>query len=269
MTDSKTISGPKPDIDKLLIESRRQKTDLRRKCPTCKQRLNPHSTKDEIEKHVQGSHHELSDVDQTNLIDKILLQLKDRRDPLPTTTPQPTGTHAASELSQSVSNAAVVGNVETTVHEADEDRSRRLKSPASTRSLKRETEESSLPPKRSRARAPPQTGTSSRTPDNEFRREPTQKAGKLWSPEEEPLRRKDNTESPRPSASRSFEPRSAEVDQTEVLIKQPETRPISQEQLVAEVKAQQRNQVQSSTTNNGRPLLRYIGLYCTSTTISF
>ncbi|KAH9230971.1 hypothetical protein K456DRAFT_55355 [Colletotrichum gloeosporioides 23] len=238
MTDSRTLSGQKPDIDKLLIESRRQKTDLRRKCPNCRQRLNPHSTKDEIEKHVQGNHQELNDVDQTNLIDKIIFQLKDRRDPLPTTTPQPTGTHAASELSQSVPNAAIVGNVETTVHDvgADEDHSRRLKSPASTRSLKRETEESSLPPKRSRARAPPPTGTSSRTPDNEFRREPTQKAGKLWSPEEEPLRRKDNTESPRPSASRSFEPRSAEVDQTEVLIKQPETRPISQEQLVAEVK---------------------------------
>lgn len=111
-----------------------------------------------------------------------------------------------------------------------------MKSPASNRSLKRDNDESSLPPKRSRARAPIQPGNASRAPDSEFRREPTQKAGKLWSPEEEPLKRKDNTESPRPSTTRSFEPRSPEVDQTEVLIKQPETRPISQEQLVAEVK---------------------------------
>ncbi|CAI0648821.1 unnamed protein product, partial [Colletotrichum noveboracense] len=41
---------------------------------------------------------------------------------------------------------------------------------------------------------------------------------------------------PKPSTSRSFEPCSPEVDQTEVCVKQLETRPISEEQLVAEVK---------------------------------
>ncbi|KAK1844264.1 telomerase-binding protein EST1A protein [Colletotrichum chrysophilum] len=66
------------------------------------------------------------------------------------------------------------------------------------RVLERGIEDISLSPKRSRARAPPRAG------------EVTQKRGTLWSPEE--------------------------IDQTEVLIKQPETRPISQEQLVAEVK---------------------------------
>ncbi|KAF4870055.1 Telomerase-binding protein EST1A [Colletotrichum siamense] len=237
MTENKTVTGQRADIDTLIIGSRRQKADLRRKCPTCKHLLAPHSTKDDIRKHVQENHHELSDVDQTNLIDKILFQIKDRRDPLPTT-PQPTGTHAASELSQPASNTAVVGNVESSILQptSEGDHSRKLKSPASNRSLKRDNDESSLPPKRSRARAPIQPGNTSRAPDSEFRREPTQKAGKLWSPEEEPLKRKDNTESPRPSTTRSFEPRSPEVDQTEVLIKQPETRPISQEQLVAEVK---------------------------------
>ncbi|CAI0653407.1 unnamed protein product [Colletotrichum noveboracense] len=80
------------------------------------------------------------------------------------------------------------------------------------------SEESSLPPKRSRAQAPRQTGNDS-----------TQKRKTLWSPEEEPPKLEGDP-------SRSFEPGSREVDQTEVLIKQPETRPISQEQLVAEVK---------------------------------
>ncbi|KAK2741600.1 hypothetical protein CKAH01_06941 [Colletotrichum kahawae] len=114
----------------------------------------------------------------------------------------------------------------------DGERAGSLKSPASTRSSRRDDD--GLPPKRSRARAPTNTRD---TQDNEFRRDTTQKAGKLWSPEEEPLKRKDNTESPRPTWSfRSFEPRPLEADQTEVQIKQPETRPISQEQLVAEVK---------------------------------
>ncbi|KAF5489636.1 hypothetical protein CGCS363_v011867 [Colletotrichum siamense] len=247
MTENKTLAGQKADIDTLIIGSRRQKADLRRKCPACKQLLPPHSTKDDIRKHVQENHHELSDVDQTNLIDKILFQIKDRRDPLPTATPQPTGTHAASELSQPISNTAVVGNLESSILQptSEGDHSRKLKSPASNRSLKRDNDESSLPPKRSRARAPIQPGNASRAPDSEFRREPTQKAGKLWSPEEEPLKRKDNTESPKPSTTRSFEPRSPEVDQTEVLIKQPETRPISQEQLVAEVKVQRQSQVRN------------------------
>ncbi|KAH0443537.1 hypothetical protein CcaCcLH18_00850 [Colletotrichum camelliae] len=114
--------------------------------------------------------------------------------------------------------------IKSNTENGDGDRARRRLSPASTRSLRRDGD--GLPPKRSRARAPIDTRD---TQDNEFRR--------LWSPEEEPLKRKDNTESPRPTWSfRSFEPRPLEADQTEVQIKQPETRPISQEQLVAEVK---------------------------------
>ncbi|KAF4486122.1 EST/SMG-like protein 1 [Colletotrichum fructicola Nara gc5] len=92
------------------------------------------------------------------------------------------------------------------------------------RVLEREIEDLFLLPKRSRARAPPGAG---KVP---------QERETLWSPEEKPLSPKGNTESPKPSKSGSFDPRSPEVDQTEVLIKQPETRPISQEQLVAEVK---------------------------------
>lgn len=90
----------------------------------------------------------------------------------------------------------------------DGERAGSLKSPASTRSSRRDDD--GLPPKRSRARAPTNTRD---TQDNEFRRDTTQKAGKLWSPEEEPLKRKDNTESPRPTWSfRSFEPRPLEAD---------------------------------------------------------
>ncbi|KAJ0363070.1 hypothetical protein COL26b_013102 [Colletotrichum chrysophilum] len=110
-------------------------------------------------------------------------------------------------------------------------RTRESASKASRGDAKREDEDSLLPPKRSRARAPTQTGNAS-TSDNEA----APKTGKFWSPEEEPLKRKSNTESPRPSTSRSFEPRNPEIDQTELCVKQPETRPISQEQLVAEVK---------------------------------
>ncbi|KAK1837580.1 hypothetical protein CCHR01_19798, partial [Colletotrichum chrysophilum] len=85
------------------------------------------------------------------------------------------------------------------------------------RVLKREIEDSSLHPKRSRARAPPRAG------------EAAQKIRTLWSPEEEPPKFKGDL-------SRTFEPRNLKIDRTEVLIKQPETRLISQEQLVAEVK---------------------------------
>ncbi|KAF5511915.1 hypothetical protein CGCA056_v011788 [Colletotrichum aenigma] len=244
MSDNKTLSSQRADIDRLIIGSRRQKTDQKRRCPACSKLLPPSSTREEdIKRHVEENHSD--EADKPSLIKKILSQLRDRGEPLTqATASQPAGTNPASDLSQSVSKTAVVGDVETPVHEAstEGDRRGRLKSPASNRSLKRDNEESSLPPKRSRARAPIQTG---RTPDNEFRREPAQKSGKLWSPEEEPLKRKDTIESPRPSTSRSFEPRSPEVDQTEVLIKQPETRPISQEQLVAEVKVQQRNRVRS------------------------
>ncbi|KAF4417614.1 hypothetical protein CFRS1_v015826 [Colletotrichum fructicola] len=95
------------------------------------------------------------------------------------------------------------------------------------RGLKRKIEDSSLPPKRSRALAPPRAGNAGEVPNNAHN--PTD----LWSPERNAS---ENTGKPSGSTPRSFEPRSPEVDQTGVLIKQPETRPISQEQLVAEVK---------------------------------
>ncbi|KAF3807652.1 hypothetical protein GCG54_00007385 [Colletotrichum gloeosporioides] len=114
------------------------------------------------------------------------------------------------------------------------DRLRKLKSPASNRSLKRENDD--LPPGRRRTCAPTNT-RNARTSEDDTEQDPTAKAGKLWRPDEEPLKRTDDAESSQPTrSSRTFEPRSPEMDQTEVPIKQPETRPITQEQLVAEVK---------------------------------
>ncbi|KAL0937334.1 uncharacterized protein CTRU02_207065 [Colletotrichum truncatum] len=230
-------SGQAADIDNLLIKSRRRQADAQRqKCEVCKKQLPLNS---DLQRHLEENHPNHPDTirnaQQTNLIEKAPLKPKDRRDHVPqaasSTKSKPTPkAHAASNDDPSAQTLS-----------PEEDQGRRLKSPASTRSLKskRDNDESSLPPKRSRARAPIQAGSATRTSDNEFRREPTQKNRKLWTPDEEPPRRRDTTESPRTSAPRSFEPRESqtpEIDNTEVLIKQPETRPISQEQLVAEVK---------------------------------
>ncbi|KAK1980232.1 hypothetical protein LZ30DRAFT_135630 [Colletotrichum cereale] len=95
-------------------------------------------------------------------------------------------------------------------------------------------------PKLSRARPPMYEGTISRTFEEDFYRGPTPKTGRLWNPDEGPSRAHDASCSPRPrgpfeSPRKSFKPRPVASD-TEIMIKQPETRPISQEQLVAEVK---------------------------------
>lgn len=114
---------------------------------------------------------------------------------------------------------------------------------ADTHADTKENDEKALPPKRSRAFPPPAFNTSgstgAATPD-EYRREPTQKGRQLWNPDDDPPAAR-RTSKQRDGAggaaapARSFEPRSAEGESTQML-KQPETRPISQEQLVAEVK---------------------------------
>ncbi|KAI0525819.1 hypothetical protein F5B22DRAFT_587878 [Xylaria bambusicola] len=106
--------------------------------------------------------------------------------------------------------------------------SKRRKSPA-TSQVEQSRPQSNSPPRRSRARHDPDF-----TP-----RGPQQ--GKLWHPEE------DSTSSPYRTKQRSFKPlkhmatsKAADAPKEDSeslrLIKQPETRPISQEQLVAEVK---------------------------------
>ncbi|KAI1323583.1 hypothetical protein F5Y16DRAFT_334160 [Xylariaceae sp. FL0255] len=87
---------------------------------------------------------------------------------------------------------------------------------------------STSPIRRSRAR--PQTGTAD---DPDFLPRP---AGKLWNPEQDASRIKPSSRASRPSAQQK-RPDFADGNSDALrLIKQPETRPISQEQLVAEVK---------------------------------
>ncbi|KAL0929473.1 telomerase-binding protein EST1A protein [Colletotrichum truncatum] len=189
----------------------------------------------DLQSHLEEEHPNDPNMKNTHIAERsVPLELENRRDTLRS---------ASIFKPKTRSNTQTTHNVNPTAQTAspEGDQERRLKSSASTRSLKskRDNDESSLPPKRSRARAPIQASCGTCTSDDEFRREPTQKNRKLWNPDEEPPRRSDTTESPITSATRSFEPReplTPEIDKSEVLIKQPETRPISQEQLVAEVK---------------------------------
>ncbi|KAK2010441.1 hypothetical protein LZ32DRAFT_378675 [Colletotrichum eremochloae] len=105
-------------------------------------------------------------------------------------------------------------------------------------------DEKIVTPKRSPARQ--RDNHAVRSTDSEFRRVPTERNGKLWSPDDDnPPSRRADAEQPRnafnssraPVSPRSFESRSSWPDNTGTMVKQPETRPISQEQLVAEVKS--------------------------------
>ncbi|GKT52621.1 EST/SMG-like protein 1 [Colletotrichum spaethianum] len=116
---------------------------------------------------------------------------------------------------------------------------------ASEKNKRKDGDHRSNTPKRSRARQQPHTSIASRGDDGDFQRGPGLKSGRLWTPEEntsqprkaDATRSKDRetTDSSKATPSHTFEYRLIEGN-TEVMIKQPETRPISQEQLVAEVK---------------------------------
>ncbi|KAI1309624.1 hypothetical protein F5Y03DRAFT_67500 [Xylaria venustula] len=111
---------------------------------------------------------------------------------------------------------------------------KRQKSPLNS-PMKQSRAQSTSPPRRSRAR--PQNANPL---DPDFRRRGPQQ-GKLWDPEEDPSSSpyKAKTNSSKPNRS-SGTPRRVEATEEDGealrLIKEPETRPISQEQLVAEVK---------------------------------
>ncbi|KAI0913462.1 hypothetical protein F4823DRAFT_559020 [Ustulina deusta] len=128
-----------------------------------------------------------------------------------------------------------LAGVPGTADDAGSSTFRRRKSPTSS-PLKQTRHQSASPLRRSRAR--PQQNTATHDPD--FSRRGLQQ-GKLWDPEEDssssPNRIKLNPAQP---SKASATPRGAKLleEDSEALrmIKQPETRPISQEQLVAEVK---------------------------------
>ncbi|KAF6812315.1 hypothetical protein CSOJ01_05185 [Colletotrichum sojae] len=113
--------------------------------------------------------------------------------------------------------------------------------PADTERDRAGNDDKSLPPRRSRARQPPTgSGNNAASSTDEYRREPMQKNRQLWSPDDDSPAGRQRGSKQRDGAGgsvsgRSFESRSTE-DNSEVMLKQPETRPISQEQLVAEVK---------------------------------
>ncbi|KAI8951791.1 hypothetical protein F4801DRAFT_263135 [Xylaria longipes] len=123
-----------------------------------------------------------------------------------------------------------------TADEAGSSANKRRKSPVAS-PIKPSRARSSSPPRRSRAR--PQQNTAPHDPDF-LRRGPQQ--GKLWNPEDDssPSVSRTKPSSSKPTKSqatpRRSEPPPEEDSEALRLIKQPETRPISQEQLVAEVK---------------------------------
>ncbi|KAI1755652.1 hypothetical protein F4782DRAFT_362484 [Xylaria castorea] len=113
--------------------------------------------------------------------------------------------------------------------------SKRRKSPVTSPS-KQPRARSTSPPKRSRAR--PQQNAAPHDPDF-LRRGP--QLGKLWNPEDDssPSAYRTKPSSSKPAKSQATPRRSEPPEEDSEalrLIKQPETRPISQEQLVAEVK---------------------------------
>ncbi|KAI0195734.1 hypothetical protein EV127DRAFT_331563 [Xylaria flabelliformis] len=122
------------------------------------------------------------------------------------------------------------------VDEGSSSASKRRKSPVTSPTKQPRRARSTSPPRRSRAR--PQQDTAPHDPDF-LRRGP--QLGKLWNPEDDSSPSAYRT---KPSSSKQTKsqatPRRSEPPEEDSealrLIKQPETRPISQEQLVAEVK---------------------------------
>ncbi|KAK4162042.1 EST/SMG-like protein 1 [Cladorrhinum sp. PSN259] len=130
---------------------------------------------------------------------------------------------------------------------AQTDRARERDTRSPTPSIKREgsRSRSTSPPKRAKARH-----------NDDLDRRPPVRAGKLWSPDDDTTTsnprpfdksnvassqrlRLSSASNPKLSRQPHLQPRApppVEVEETMELIKQPETRPISQEQLVAEVK---------------------------------
>ncbi|KAK3383417.1 hypothetical protein B0T24DRAFT_566133 [Lasiosphaeria ovina] len=213
-------------------------------CPLCNQELQPAAELAVFEKHVATDHVQLlqekaSDEDKAAWIQSLWKAA------------QPAG---EMQVADPPPGAGAAPATETRVSHQEPDADSAKRSPAS--SLKREGSRSRSPPRRPKARP-----TSTPKADDgfaDFKRGPPPK-GRLWSPDDDaqttrpPSYDKSNVATnhrlrvssiPGPRSQRSTHqsqasslrtPANVEEDSTE-LIKQPETRPISQEQLVAEVK---------------------------------
>ncbi|OBR08468.1 methyltransferase domain-containing protein [Colletotrichum higginsianum IMI 349063] len=221
-------------------QERRRKTWT--KCPICGDELRAES-RDDVQQHYKDNHAAGQDSNPpptaqnlSDQIDEVWKSIRSR--PPPPRADQP----PSSDPIPSVTPSSVDPGPSTPTPEPERQRTLNQQSSSKT-PYRNNKDERMVAPKRSRARE--SNHHTARSTDNEFRREPTQQKGKLWTPtDDNPLTRRadakrpgDASDSPRaPASVRSFEPRSSEPDNTEVMIKEPETRPISQEQLVAEVK---------------------------------
>ncbi|KAK2021895.1 hypothetical protein LX32DRAFT_645989 [Colletotrichum zoysiae] len=206
-------------------------TDRQRTCPVadCGHVFLPSSTEKSVARHFEELGHNMSDDAGNDLIKQTFLQIKDRQGkPKAAPPPLPTADKPHAANNADVNTRPLRNAPDTT----------RAESPcASKKNKRKDGEHRSSMQKRSRARPPQHTSVVN---DSDFQRGPSTKPGRLWTPDEATSQpRKAETGRPRDreatTSSRTFDHPLVE-DNTEVMIKQPETRPISQEQLVAEVK---------------------------------
>ncbi|KAL4403567.1 hypothetical protein CABS03_15019 [Colletotrichum abscissum] len=243
------------DLSKRITNEKRANDSSLRKCTYCNDHTFPvNPAKSDVDLHFMDRGHDKHDSDQNDLVERTwlraacfdanvyLLRIKGhQRMPPSSSSPQ-------TPPEPSASKQQAIDKDDPSVHDsvAGHDRQRAI-SPSSEKNKRKKDDHRSSHPKRSRARQQPQVSGASHAEDSDFQRDPAHKAGRLWTPEEgaSTPRRPDAGRSKekvgagllRADSKRSFEhPRFSDFDNTEVLIKQPETRPISQEQLVAEVK---------------------------------
>ncbi|KAI3530977.1 hypothetical protein CABS02_14327 [Colletotrichum abscissum] len=216
-----------------------------RKCAYCNDYTFPvNPTKSDVVRHFQDFGHEKHGSDQNELVERTWLQLRFKGHQRMT----PSSSSSQPPPEPSASKQEATDKDDPSVHDSVAGHHRQgAISPSSEKNEWKESDQRSSQPKRSRARMPNQNSGVCRAVDSDLQRDPAHKAGRLWTPEEGAStprrtdagrsREKDGADLPRADSNRSFErPRSSDFDNIEVLIKQPETRPISQEKLVAEVK---------------------------------
>ncbi|TQN64497.1 Telomerase-binding protein EST1A, partial [Colletotrichum shisoi] len=233
-------------------QERRRKTSWT-KCPVCGDELRAES-RDDVQQHYKNYHAAGRDSNPpptaqnlSDQIDEVWKSIRSRPPPPradqpPSSDPIPSVTPSSVDPGPSTPTPTPTP-IPTPEPERQRTPNQQPSSSSSKTPHRNNKDERTVAPKRSRARE--SNHHAARSADNEFRREPTQQKGKLWTPaDDNSLPRRadakrlgDASDSPRaPASVRSFEPRSSEPDNTEAMIKEPETRPISQEQLVAEVK---------------------------------
>ncbi|KAB5515608.1 hypothetical protein GE09DRAFT_1208678 [Coniochaeta sp. 2T2.1] len=203
------------------------------RCPVCGNEIQ-NATEATFDKHIRTDHPELISKERGEGSSTTVSDLwsKAREEVSRTTTP-----NRDSITGHDVNTTLAEDGVSTPRRGCQESG---FKSPAS--SLKREGSRSLSPEKRSRARPTP-TSTPGVPQDVDAVKRPHAK-GTLWTPDSEPQRRRPPDKANiAPSSSKHQPARHQESaygppgeDTTSRLIKQPETKPISQEQLVAEVK---------------------------------